>query len=318
MGKGEAEKKLQEVVRALNDVEEELKREQIEVVNVERQFGVARTEAEQFNLAQAAVARLQAQAVSGTERKKGREDELLKERRHVEELEHATAETRKKCVELEQQLKEFEKHLEKKIRAQIPADEVQALRRTLARQSRNMATLRQQSLLPSSGLPPLLPGPAAGQLARCWNDLTDMKTQLLLEQSGSFIVSLEKQEQEAALHAQVERFAALARRSTALQDKFSSLLLRQSEFDLCDIANNDAGSKCSGAGHVASAGGPHFASVALTRFLRESMTASKRGPVARLSVPRGGDVGVRAKPTGVLSVLADLSELQSIHSALLP
>jgi len=316
--KGQAEKKMQEVLGALKDAEDRLKREHEEVLNVERQFGVARTQAEQFNLAQAAVARLQAQAVSGTERKKERDEELLKERRRVEEVEHATAETRKKCVELEQQVKELEKRLEKKIRSQIPAEEVQALRRTMARQSRHMASLKQQSLLPSSGVAPLLSGPAAKQLAGCWNDLTNLKTQLLLEQSGSFIVSLENQEQEDSLHAQKERLAALAKRSTALQDRFSMLLLRQSELGIVDVANTDDGSKGRGASHVASAGGPHFASVALTRFLRETMTASQRGPVAYLSVPRGVNVGVRVKPTGALPVLADLSQLQSIHQALLP
>lgn len=276
---------------------------------MERRYGIARIEAEHFSLSQVAVVRLQGQALAGTTQQKCLEEQLHKERERVDEVEQATAETRKKCRELEHQLKEYERRLEKKFKAQIPVEDVLALRRTLARQNRDLVALRHHHVAKSvvSASPPVAfysvghgqGGIAVGKFLSCWQDLRQVQTSLLLEQAGTSLVDLDEPEPEEAPRRQQGRFDALSHQSGELRERVSALL--------CDLA---------GPGAVDGAG-THFASVALTRFLRASASAIQRGPTAKVVVPSSVDRSNGPRFPAVVPVLADLGQLRCIHQALI-
>uniref|UniRef100_A0A7S4R7T0 CAP-Gly domain-containing protein n=1 Tax=Alexandrium monilatum TaxID=311494 RepID=A0A7S4R7T0_9DINO len=309
--KSEVEKRLQTVAEALELAEGRLKKEQEEVREVEKKYGVARITAEHFKVAQANVTRLQGQEKSGKVQQQALDEQLQTERKRVEEVERATAETRRRCRELEQQLRECERRLEKKFNAQVPAEDVLALRRTRARQDRLMSELR---LSEASGPAALSLPPFGGQgprkigaegLLTCWQGVHEAQTRLLLEQASTSIVSLEEPEPEAAPAQQSSRIDALAQRSAEL--KRSAVALLSEVVDPC------AGRESGGSG------GSPFASTALTRFLRSTAEAAKRGPARRVALPLPADCrrAEAARYPPALPLQADPAQLQALHGALL-
>lgn len=302
--KSDVEHQLLKVAAALESAEVRLQREQREVREVERKFGAARISAEHFKIAETSVARLQAQAKSGSVQQQTLEQQLQKERVRVEEVEQATTETRRKCRDLEQQLRECERRLEKKLNAQVPAEDVLALRRTCARQSREIAELR---LAPTSApsLPSLScrsPSRAGAEgLLSCWRGLRETQARLLLEQAGTQLVNLEERDPETASSQQAGRLDALARRSSELKKEVTALL-----------------SEVAGSGKDTGSGSTPFAPIALTRFLRSTAEAAKRGPTRRVALPLPADCrGPVTRFPPALPLEADLAQLQSLHGVLL-
>jgi len=334
----EAERELKEVEEALKQTEKDLAEAQAEVAKVEREYSVARIEAEGCNLAEAQIAKLQNQAKSGKERKKQLEEELEKEQALVAEKEKATQDTRQRCRELQQQIVEAERRLQKRYNSQIPVEDVVALRRTVVRQQRDIVALRRRGAAQGE-VETLTDDPTASMgltksrkstdmtvtgtsseksrantgrkplneitVEQCWYDIQDIQKELLLEQARTPLIALEEPEPEQGPDDQRKRLESLAKRSCEIRGDITALLREAA----------DPGNK------KKEPAATQFASVALTRFLKETASAVERGPAAKVSIRAPAAFGKGSKTIAGLCpsvpVLADAEQLRSVHHAML-
>eukprot|EP00930_Biecheleria_cincta_P028740 TRINITY_DN20040_c0_g1_i1.p1 TRINITY_DN20040_c0_g1~~TRINITY_DN20040_c0_g1_i1.p1 ORF type:complete len:1338 (+),score=333.29 TRINITY_DN20040_c0_g1_i1:210-4223(+) len=271
----EIDRGMQTVTKELESCQERLGQATREVQEVERKFGIARIDAERRNLAHASVARMHKQAKAGEEASRGLELQLEQQTEQCKKAEGDTAESKRRCRELQKRLSDLERLLQKRFSNQVPAEEVLALRRNCARQKRLIVALQHRRaeramLRPSAKLQCLnIPqeqenddAPAIGSNEPCWQQLRDMQKRLLLERANPALVRLDEPEPEAAPDAQQSRFNDLGQEAVRLREHVTGLLRSNK------ASNTSA-----------------FDSVALTRFLQATAAAVKQGPVAKVSLP---------------------------------
>ena len=290
--KAEAERLLEAVTRECEAAEASLSSERDGVAAMEREFGAARAEAERNGLEEAAVARMRGQTLSGEDLRRQLAEELEQEQVRAAEADGAAAETRRQCLELQQQLAAAERRLRKRLSSQVPAADVLALRRTCSRQRADAEALARRSSADGASW-----GDAVEDgVSACWREMRQTQTELLLEQAATTLVSLDEPEPEAAPEAQRRRLRSLGGRSSELRKRVTALLRRVA----------DAG--------AADTGPARFDSPHLVRYLRASAAAARQGPAARVSLPAGG---ARAGAAAAVPVAADPAQLLSVHHALL-
>lgn len=275
--RAEIDRGMQTVTNALQSSQERLDLAKREVQEVERLFGIARIEAERRNLAHASVERMHKQAKAGEEARRKIEVQLEQQSDQCKKVEANTAESKKRCRELQKRLADLERLLQKRFSNQVPPEEVMALRRNCARQKRLILALQQRRAERAMPIPKCedqdlrvpqepnkhdAPAPATRSSEPCWQLLRDAQKRLLLEQANPALVRLDEPEPEAAPDAQQSRFNDLGRETARLRSEVTGLL------------------RSSQTGNASA-----FDSVALTRFLQATAAAVKQGPVAKVSLP---------------------------------
>jgi len=221
---------------------------------VERDFSVARVEAEESRILKSSVDHMTAQAQFHVSRRAAMEADLRSERLRKLKAESSVAETQKQCRELQRKLAECERRVAKRFSTQIAPDRVFGVRDACKRQHQNFLKLGQPRAAQSEVL-------ELSEVSLVWDRLREAQQRLLSGLASSQILALDGE--AAAVDNLSDESSALCRTVTDL---------------FCRAAGNAQGG---GPGEI-SKPCDRFATIALARHF-----ATAR-PVAKLTLPGEG------------------------------
>lgn len=286
--------------KSLVEYGNKIKEHQVEVAKVEHLYGAARIDSERFELIQSMVARLQCQKEFHSKKQEDLRLEMQREDDRKKTVKKDATETQKRCQDLQHQLTEYERRLQKRFNNNVSPEDVLALRQTCARQHEDIIVSRVTGNLPQPtgpyGSPP---GKGANTLAKSissyWEQLQEAQSTLLLEHAGSSIVDLtDPIVAKITVEDQRHRLDAIAAKSIDLNTGTRGLMR-----ELAGMDEQSAGF-CS-----------RFPSVAMTRYLKAVTAAASRGPMAKVIIP----APTKLKSNLIVPIMADLNQMHKIHGA---
>jgi len=296
------------------------------LVKAEHEFGVARINAERCDIALDSVLRLRRQAQFHMAKRGSLEDEIGAEHARKEIVVEASAKTRNRFRELQQQHLECERLLQKRSNNAVSPEEITALHQLCTRQRSELIALRRRSGMSMTTLVPRMFAPSSlaeypsshvsGFIDRsdwmkesrlvspeglfsCWERLQEVRTNHLFEQSSATVVNLD------------ELYSCSGENQTTKLDNVAdeSREVKEKVFELLQEVTGVRKQQSVGIG----IGAPAFASIPLTRYLKTTAGAAFRESVAKVSIP----FSAADKSSFSFPVLADPEQLLAVHNVFL-